>query len=90
MHDLIIENVCIVDGTGADRFQGSVAVKDGRVVSIQRGIGRLRDAQVDEICVIPMFPLSNDRKAVREYCLPDHLGKHHKWVETDVPVGLNE
>ena len=39
MHDLIIENVCIVDGTGADRFQGSVAVKDGRVVSIQREIG---------------------------------------------------
>lgn len=34
--------------------------------------------------------LSNDRKVMREYCLPDNLGKHHKWVEIDVPVGLNE
>ncbi len=32
-----------------------------------------------------ILPLSNDRKEVREYCLPSNLSKHHKWTEKDVP-----
>jgi N-acyl-D-aspartate/D-glutamate deacylase len=36
MHDLVIENARIVDGTGAASFHGSLAVDDGRIVSISR------------------------------------------------------
>ena len=36
MYDLLITNGTIVDGTGADRFTGDVAVKDGQVVQITR------------------------------------------------------
>ncbi len=34
MHDLVIRNGLVVDGTGADRFHGDVAVRDGRIVEV--------------------------------------------------------
>lgn len=36
MYDLIIRNACIVDGTGADRFAGDVAVTDGIITAVER------------------------------------------------------
>lgn len=32
--DLLIKNGCVVDGTGAERFHGDVAVADGKIVEI--------------------------------------------------------
>jgi N-acyl-D-aspartate/D-glutamate deacylase len=34
MHDLLIKNARIVDGTGRPAFQGDVAVEDGRIVAV--------------------------------------------------------
>jgi len=34
MHDLVIRNGLIVDGTGADRFHGAVAVDGGRITEV--------------------------------------------------------
>ena len=36
MHDLIIRNARIVDGTGAAAFMGEVAVADGKIVAVAR------------------------------------------------------
>jgi len=36
-HDLVIRGGVIVDGTGADRFTGDVAVDDGRIAAMSRG-----------------------------------------------------
>ncbi|MCB1746766.1 MAG: amidohydrolase family protein [Gammaproteobacteria bacterium] len=36
MYDLLISNADIVDGSGAARFRGDVAVKDGRIVAVAR------------------------------------------------------
>jgi N-acyl-D-amino-acid deacylase len=34
MHDLVIRNATIVDGTGKDRFSGDVAIDDGRITRV--------------------------------------------------------
>jgi N-acyl-D-aspartate/D-glutamate deacylase len=36
--DLVIRNGLIVDGTGAEPFEGDVAVADGRIVEVSRGV----------------------------------------------------
>lgn len=42
MHDLVIRNGTVVDGTGGDRFAGDVAVDGGRISAIGRVGGRGR------------------------------------------------
>ena len=34
MHDLIITNATIVDGTGQPSFKGDVAMKDGKIAAV--------------------------------------------------------
>lgn len=34
MHDIIIRNGTVIDGTGRDRFQADVAISDGRIVKV--------------------------------------------------------
>src|SRR5881628_949010 len=41
MHDLVIEDARIVDGTGAPSRHGSVAVQNGRIVEVAGPSGRL-------------------------------------------------
>ena len=38
MYDLIIQNGTIIDGTGSPAFHSDVAIKDGKIVKIARGI----------------------------------------------------
>jgi N-acyl-D-aspartate/D-glutamate deacylase len=40
MHDLVIEDARIIDGTGGPSRQGSVAVKDGRIVEVGGAAGQ--------------------------------------------------
>jgi hypothetical protein len=37
--DLLIKNGTIVDGTGADRFHGDIAVTDGKIVEVGKVSG---------------------------------------------------
>lgn len=43
MHDLVIRNGKIVDGSGADAFEGDVAVRDGRIVEVGPKLGAGRE-----------------------------------------------
>ena len=42
MYDLVIRNGTIVDGSGAPAFNGDIAIKDGKIVSVggKAGAGR--------------------------------------------------
>jgi N-acyl-D-aspartate/D-glutamate deacylase len=43
MHDLIIENAQIVDGSGAPARSGSLAVDEGRIAPIGNDLGPARE-----------------------------------------------
>ncbi len=47
MHDLVIRNGRIVDGTGAAAFAGDVAVTDGRITEVATHIDGLARRQID-------------------------------------------
>ena len=40
MHDLIIRNAQIVDGTGSPAQSGDVAIDDGKITELGSGLGR--------------------------------------------------
>jgi N-acyl-D-aspartate/D-glutamate deacylase len=42
MHDLVIRGGTIVDGTGRERFEGDVAIDEGRIVAVGRVVERGR------------------------------------------------
>lgn len=56
MHDLVIRDGLIVDGTGAPAYRGDVAVRDGRLVQVggKAGPGR-REIKADGRLVTPGF-----------------------------------
>src|SRR5512134_3472262 len=39
MHDLVIDNALLIDGTGAPARHASLAVQDGRIAAIGEGVG---------------------------------------------------
>src|SRR5260370_39900402 len=43
MFDLVVRNGKVVDGTGRKSFEADVAVQDGRIAEISRGLGRGRE-----------------------------------------------
>jgi N-acyl-D-aspartate/D-glutamate deacylase len=54
MHDLVIRNATIVDGTGAPPLSGDVAVDDGRIASVgERAGAGSRDIDADGLLLAP-------------------------------------
>jgi N-acyl-D-amino-acid deacylase len=43
MHDVVIRNGFIIDGTGRDGFEGDVAIDGGRITAVGVGLGRGRE-----------------------------------------------
>ncbi len=43
MHDLVVENATIIDGSGAPARPGGVAVKDGRIAAVGADLGAARE-----------------------------------------------
>ena len=52
-HDLVIRGGTIVDGTGADRFSGDVAVDDGRIAAVGGRLDGDRTIDADGAIVTP-------------------------------------
>jgi N-acyl-D-amino-acid deacylase len=57
-YDLLIRNGTIIDGTGAPRYQGEIAVRNGRITRIGkvgRGEDAIREIDADGLTVAPGF-----------------------------------
>ena len=56
MHDLVLKNGVVVDGTGAASFPGDVAVRDGRIVEVGEVTGAARRTlDADGALITPGF-----------------------------------
>ena len=56
MHDLVIRNARIVDGSGQDAFDGDIAVQDGKISAVGRVEGEAREEiRADGRIVTPGF-----------------------------------
>lgn len=54
MHDLLIRNALVLDGTGAEPFHADVAVRDGRIAAIGRDAGPARETlNADGLALMP-------------------------------------
>ena len=60
MFDLKITGGTVVDGTGADRFDADIAVKDGKIVEIRR-----RGAAVRRWKAMPPRPSTQPERSSR-------------------------
>jgi len=57
MHDLVIDHARIVDGTGGPSRQGSIAIRDGRLVEVGGAVGQAARERIDAggLVVAPGF-----------------------------------
>ncbi len=56
MHDLVIRNGTVIDGSGAPRFVADVAVQDGRIADVGRSLAPgKREIDADGLIVAPGF-----------------------------------
>jgi N-acyl-D-amino-acid deacylase len=86
MHDLVIRGGTIVDGTGEPRYRADVAVAGGRIVEIDRIVGRgAEEVDADGLFVTPGF-VDNHTHLDAQICW-DPLGPAAPHGVTSVVVG---
>ena len=89
MFDLLIKNAVVIDGSGADRFAGSLAVKDGRIAKVWHGEPE-GSPEAAEVCDAKGFVLSpgfidiHCHSDETFYDYPTEEGKILQGVTTDV------
>ena len=52
MFDLLVKNGTVVDGTGAPRFRGDVAVQGDRIVAVGQVSGTARETIDADGCIV--------------------------------------
>ena len=89
MHDVVIRNANIVDGTGAPAFRGSVAIDDARIsaVGLVPGQGR-RELDIDGRVACPGFIDVHTHSDLMLLAEPAHAPKVHQGVTTEL-LGLD-
>lgn len=86
MFDLVIKNGTVIDGTGSPGYNADVAVKDGKIVKIGRGLGgAVRTIDAAGLVVSPGFIDSHSHADTRVLRHPDLREK----VEQGITVSAN-
>lgn len=85
MYDLIIKNGTVINGMGSPSFFADIAIKDGKIVKVMKGIedaGKLIDAS--GLTVTPGFidSHSHSDNAILDY--PDMIEKIEQGITTSI------
>lgn len=85
MYDLIIKNGNVVDGTGSPSFFADVAIKDGKIVKVDKNLeGAKKVIDANGLTVTPGFidSHSHSDNAILEY--PDMIEKIEQGITTSI------
>ena len=85
MYDLIIKNGKIIDGTGSPYFRSDVAIKDGKIVRIGKGLtGAEQVIDAKGLTVTPGFIDSHSHSDNALIGHPDTIEKLEQGITTAV------
>ena len=89
MHDIVIRNASIVDGTGAPAFRGSIAVDRARITAV--GLvpeSGAREIDIDGQVACPGFVDVHTHSDLMLLAEPAHVPKVHQGITTEL-LGLD-
>ena len=85
MYDLIIKNGKIIDGTGSPCFRADVAIKDGKIAKIGRGLeGASKIIDADGLTVTPGFIDSHSHSDSNILTYPEQIEKIEQGITTSI------
>ena len=86
MYDLIIKNGRIIDGTGSPSYFADVAIKDGKIVKVKKGIkGDTKDIlDAQGLVVTPGFIDSHGHNDSAKFSFPDQREKIEQGITTTI------
>ena len=86
MYDLIIKNGRIIDGTGSPSYFADVAIRDGKIVKVKKGIkGDAKDIlDAQGLVVTPGFIDSHGHNDSAIFSFPDQREKIEQGITTTI------
>jgi N-acyl-D-amino-acid deacylase len=84
MSGLVFRGATVIDGTGADGYRADVAVRDGRIDEIGKGLGGERVVDAAGLVLAPGFIDMHAHSDLRILAEPDHLAKVSQGVTLEV------
>ncbi|MBQ8813759.1 MAG: D-aminoacylase [Lachnospiraceae bacterium] len=84
-YDLVIKNGRVIDGTGSPAYLADVAVKDGKIVRVGRGIeGGEQEIDASGLVVTPGFIDSHSHSDSAILTYPDQVEKIEQGITTSI------
>lgn len=85
MYDIIIKNGKIIDGTGSPAFDSDLAIKDGRIVCIDKNItGGKKVIDASGLVIIPGFIDSHSHSDLTVFSAPGQAEKAEQGITTSI------
>lgn len=85
MYDIIIKNGKIIDGTGSPAFDSDLAIKDGKIVRIDKSItGGKQTIDASGLVVTPGFIDSHSHSDATVFSFPGQVEKAEQGITTSI------
>ncbi len=85
MYDIIIKNGKIIDGTGSPYFRCDIAIKDGKIVKVARGLDGAKEIiDAEGLTVTPGFIDSHSHSDRNILTYPDQIEKIEQGITTSI------